>query len=271
MSVNGPPTGGGDGEVDLPSRILIVVPTLGRRIELLEQALRSIVDQPGERADIVMVVPSEAAEARACGLAAGAKICDDPGGLSAAINLGLAQACPNHTYGSWLNDDDLLAPGALQIATKALDNAPRAVLVFGYCDYIDELGRKIFTSRVGRLAPWLMTWGPDLVPQPGSMFRLEAFSRVGGLDTSLEFAMDLDLFLRMRRLGRILNTGRKLGAFRWHSTSMTVASRSRSLDESAEVKRRYLTPCIRLAAPLWEGPVRVATRIAAWRANSLSD
>jgi GT2 family glycosyltransferase len=255
------------------ARVLIVVPTLGDRVGMLEQTLRSIAGQQvaGRRAaDIVVVAPVQAEDARALARTFGATVVDDPGGLSAAINTGLGAAGPRHEYGNWIGDDDLLTAGSLSTTVAALDADPSAVAAFGYCDYIDDDGNRLFTSRAGRLAPWLMTWGPDLVPQPGALFRLDAVRSVGGIDPTLSYAMDLDLLLRLRRRGRLLNTRRTLASFRWHATSTTVANRTPSLDEAEMVKRRYLGPRTRVVAPFWERPVRGATRLAARRVNRLA-
>ena len=173
-------------------------------------------------------------------------------------------------YGNWIGDDDLLTPGSLVTAAAALDDNPTATVAFGYCDYIDGEGRRLFTSRAGRLAPWLMTWGPDLVPQPGALFRLEAVREVGMIDSSLSYAMDLDLLLRLRRVGGFVNTRTVLSAFRWHASSTTVANRTPSLDEAELVKRRYLSPWLRALALFWERPVRLATRLAARRVSRIT-
>ena len=251
-------------------RVLLVVPTLGRRPELLRQTLQSIADQTDCPTDVVLVCPQDAEVALKLAAEFGADVADDPGGMTAAINLGFERARPGHVYVNWIGDDDLLTPGSLAATTAALDADPSAVVAFGYCDYIDDAGRVLFSSRAGRFAPWLMTWGPDLVPQPGSLFRLDAVRAVGGLDPSLSYAMDLDLLLRLRRRGRFVNTRRTLSCFRWHPTSTTVANRTPSLAEAERVKRRYLTPARRRLAPLWEGPVRLATRLAARRVNRLA-
>jgi glycosyltransferase involved in cell wall biosynthesis len=270
MKVGSAMTGMTSADAAEQARVLIVVPTLGRRPAFLAQTLQSIREQKGESADIVVVVPPDAVEARQLAKEWGADIADDPGSLSAAVNVGWEFALPRHRYVNWIGDDDLLAPGALQIAADALDGDPAAVVAFGYCDYIDTEGRRLWTSRAGRFAPWLMTWGPDLVPQPGSLFRLSAVQKVGGVDETLCYAMDLDLLLRLRREGTFVNTRRTLSSFRWHPTSLVVANRSPSLAESERVKRRHLSATQRRVAVLWERPVRGATRLAARRLNRLA-
>ena len=215
--------------------------------------------------DLVAVLPAAAGDARELCAAYGAELVDDPGSLSGAVNVGLARADPGHVYGNWIGDDDLLAPGSLAVTSAALDADPAAVLAYGHCTYIDENGRPLWVSRAGRGAAWLLPWGPDLVPQPGMLFRLADFHAVGGLDESLVFAMDLDLLLRLRRRGRLVDVQVPVSSFRWHLTSITVSDRSSSLAESERVKHRYLPRPLRPLAPLWDLPVRVATRAAARR------
>ena len=164
---------------------------------------------------------------------------------------------------SWLGDDDLLLPGSLASTSAALDRTPEAVLAFGYCRYIDGQGRHLGTSRAGRIAPWLLVWGPDLVPQPGMLVRRTEWLAVGGLDESLSYAMDLDLLLRLRRRGRLLAVDRPVACFRWHPESLTVSGRSISSAEAEVVKRRYLPALARRSSWLWERPVRLVSAQAA--------
>jgi hypothetical protein len=198
----------------------------------------------------------------------GAAILDDPGSLTAAINVGLKHAKPWHDYVTEIGDDDLLTPGSLAITITALDANPSAVLAYGYCNYIDTNGCVIFTSRAGRIAPWLMSWGPNLVPLPGLVFRLSAIHKVGVFDANLKYSMDLDMYLRLRKIGKFINTGQILASFRWHPSSITVANRKTSLDEAQQVKRRYVSNMSRRIAPVWEIPVRIATKLAVNRVNA---
>jgi GT2 family glycosyltransferase len=246
------------------ARILLVIPTLGRRLEYLEQTLASVRAQ-STPADIVMVVPRGAERARAVGARYGAAHVDDPGSLSGAVNAGMGRAERRHAYANWLGDDDLLTPGSLAATADALDADRGASVAYGHCRYIDEQGRELWLNKAGRKASWLLPWGPDLVPQPGMLFRVADFRAVGGLDESLQFAMDLDLLLRLRAHGRFVDVARPVSCFRWHGTSLTVSDRTRSLAESERVKHRYLSPGVRRLAPLWDAPVRGATILAARR------
>ncbi len=215
-----------------------------------------------------MVTPRSASEARGLAGHIGAKVIDDPGGLSAAVNLGMAQAEYRHEYVNWLGDDDTLTNGSLAAVSRSLDANPRAPAAFGKCLYVDGADTPLWVSQAGRLAPLLLPWGPNLVPQPGMLIRRTAWQEVGGLDTSLEYSMDLDLLLRLKRHGRLVALPRIVSTFRWHAQSLTVSQRNASLTESELVKRRYLPKAVIPLAPAWEAPVRWATRRAAARVSA---
>jgi GT2 family glycosyltransferase len=249
------------------ARILLVVPTLGKRIDYLAQTLISVQSQ-GVAIDVVAVLPPGAHEARELLAGHNVSVLDDPGSLSGAVNAGLATASGRHIYGNWIGDDDLLAPGSLAATSSALDRHSAAALAYGQCTYIDESGGQLWVNKAGRKAVWLLPWGPDLIPQPGMLFRLADFRAVGGLDETLEFAMDLDLLLRLRSRGKFIDVGRPVSSFRWHSKSITVSDRAASLAESERVKHRYLPGALRVAAPLWDVPVRLATHLAARRVGA---
>ena len=248
------------------SRVLIVIPTLGERVDYLRQTLASIFDQDLPAA-VVVVLPDKAEEAAAVARQSGAKVLSDPGSMTLAINAGMAQADSEVDYVNWIGDDDLLEPGALQAAVDALDRAPEAVAAYGYCRYIDPDGRSLWISKAGRIAPWLMTWGPDLVPQPGMLIRAAAWREVGGLDTRLNFALDLDLLLKLRKQGDFICVPQTLSSFRWHPDSLTVSNRTASLDESEVVKRRHATSTQAFMITCLDPLVRLATRLAAKRLN----
>lgn len=250
------------------SSVVIVVPTIGERLDLLEQTLGSLSSQRPQAPDIVLVCPTKK---HIVDLAKqfGAETVKDPGtGLSGALNAGFEHAKPWHKYGGWLGDDDILRPGAVAAGLAALERTDGAVLAYGYCDYIDKRNRILFTNKTGNLAPMIMSWGPNLIPLMGILYDLKIAKEVGGYDESLKYSMDLDMWLRLKRRGKFVNTKKVLGAFRWHDTSTTVANRTTSLKEAAMVKRRYLPTSIRVFAPLWEVPVAWATYFAVRRVNA---
>lgn len=244
--------------------VLVVIATLGQRSDYLKKTLDSIIAQDYPVLDIVLVYPFKSKETKEIANNYNAASIDDPGSMSSAVNLGIKSAQKKHTYVTWIGDDDLLEEDAIKNSVALLEMKPKATASYGYCHYIDENGVRLFTNKAGRIAPWLMTWGPDLVPLPGSVFRVASLKKLDYIfDESLHYAMDLDLFLRLRKLGPLANVGRPVSSFRWHAASATVSNRKKSLSEAEMVKRRHLSNKVRVAAPLWEAPIRIATMLAA--------
>ncbi len=245
----------------------IVVPTLGRRPEYLEQCLLSI-RRAGD-AYVTLVAPAgfESRTLIASGLVD--EYFEDPGtGLADAINFGFTNMPESIELINWLGDDDLLYPEALAQSAEALDAHPEAVMVFGSCDYIDPSGNIVWTNRSGQWAVPLLRFGPDLIPQPGALFRKNAFKTVGGLSAKYDWAFDFDLFIKLSKVGKILFIGGTLSAFRWHTESLSVEFRSNSVLEASRVRISHLPRLLRPIAQLWEFPLRQATLIAGSRVSA---
>lgn len=238
----------------------IIVPTMGTRPEMLEQCLSSI--RAAGCGIIHVVIPDPGLVGHLLANGTVSAVVPDPGtGLAAAINAGVESLPDSVVYANWLGDDDLLTEGSVRTARTVLESDARTSLVFGACEYIDGTGRVIFRSSSGTWAPVLMYVGPQMVPQPGSLFRVAAFRAVGGLDTSYKFAFDLDLLMKLRRVGRFRYVNQTLSRFRWHSDSLSVGGRGGSVAEASEIRRRYLPPVLRQLSVLWEPLLR---RIILW-------
>lgn len=251
------------------SKVGIVVPTLGTRPEYLRQCLLSI-RKAGPA--FVLLVTKEAANADALqaeGLVD--SIVPDPGqGLPDAINLGIKKLPKEVEYINWLGDDDLLTQGSLLHSAAVLDDEPKTVLAFGSCDYMDERGYVVWRNKSGSWAVPLMQVGPDLIPQPGALFRRSAFDDVGGLSTDYSWAFDFDLFLKLSKRGQLRFVNKTLAKFRWHPESLSVEHRRKSVQEASRVRTKHLPVFLRPVSALWEWPVQAATLIAGNRVTALS-
>lgn len=244
------------------SGIGIVVPTLGKRPALLLQSLNSI--REAGSCTIILVAPAEfdASQLIEDGLA-DFKLDETGATLAGAIRQGFDALAGEVRYISWLGDDDLLRPGALNLTSHFLASHPRTSAVYGACDYIDELGEVVWKNRSGSWAAPLLRVGPDLVPQPGSLFRRSSYNQTGGLRTDLGWAFDLDIFLQLARFGRLSYLPQTLAAFRWHADSLSVGQRDGSVREASQVRREFLPNWLQPISPIWEAPVRWATHRAA--------
>lgn len=242
---------------------LIVLPTLGRRIDYLKKTLKSIESQTHKGYDLTLIYPLDNKEVQQLAKKYGATSVADPGGLSSALNVGIKTAKAHHKYISWIGDDDLLTEKSLELATEALDNNPDAPVAFGNCTYIDKDGKDLFISKAGKIVPWLMTWGPNLLPCPGSLFRKKDILKVGGFDEQNKHSMDLDIFLKLKKLGRFVYVNQTLAAFRWHDDSLSVGSRDAATKEAEAVKRKFTPAPLKVFTPIWFIPIRYASALAA--------
>ena len=239
----------------MSTRIGIVVPTMGTRPQFLLQSLASI--RSAGNVTIHIVAPESANLASVLDPNSYDALIVDPGmGLSAAIDAGLQSFSPNIEYINWLGDDDLLAESSLDHALTVLSGNPGIALVYGGCEYIDGEGKSLWLNKSGPYAKYLMRCGPQLIPQPGSLMRKDAFEKIGGLDHQYKWAFDLDLFIRLSRVGKLQFTPRTLAKFRWHDGSLSVSGRNGSVAEASKIRAAALPRGIRPLAPLWEAPIR---------------
>ena len=185
-------------------------------------------------------------------------------GLSLAEKIDEAfRALPDDCeYIGWLGDDDILLPGALETAANLLDQIPEVVMVYGGCDYISPTGEVLFTNSSSKFAAKLLSFGPQLIPQPGSLWRRDAFEKVGGLSGEFNLAFDFDLFLKLAKVGELRSIPQTLAQFRWHPDSLSVRRRCVSVSEASIVRRKHYKGPMRTLWPLWEPFVMLATWFA---------
>lgn len=250
-----------------PFRILVVIPTLGERLETIGRTLSSVQQQVGVQVDIVIVAKTKTPELSAIADRYLSRIIVHPGHISAAVNAGFAQANDAHRYAGWLGDDDMLRPGALASTSALMEHNPAAVVTYGSCDYIDINGKFLFNRRPPPQASALLQFVPGLIKQETCLFRLSALREVGGLDEKLKYTMDLDLLLRLRRIGSFIKADQVLAAFCWHPGSLTIANRKASLDEAQHVQGSHARGIIALLHSFWKLPVRYLFLAISWKIN----
>ena len=236
------------------NNIGIVVPTLGSRPEYLLEALESI--RNAGKCFIVIVAPIQADIDKVIDRSFFDELVEDPmQGLVEAINTGVRALPKQIEYFNWLGDDDTLTPNSLRMSSSPLKDDPEIVCVFGVCQYINQDGQPIYKNRSGRFAVPLLKFGPQLIPQPGALFRRTAFNKVGWLDPTYKCAFDLDLLLKLKGMGKLHYTPHQLSSFRWHSDSLSVRSRNVSVHEARKIRQKNLSRFFCLLSPSWELPL----------------
>jgi GT2 family glycosyltransferase len=158
------------------------------------------------------------------------------GGQADALNRGFART--SGEIMSYLNSDDLLLPGSLAYIARYFATHPDVDVVYGNRVLIDSGDRNVGAWILPGHDDAAMTM-VDFIPQETLFWRRRAWEAAGGLiDTSLHFAIDWDLLLRLRASGaKFAHVPRFLGAFRVHDAQKTTREQTVSEVECARLRR----------------------------------
>jgi glycosyltransferase involved in cell wall biosynthesis len=126
---------------------------------------------------------------------------------------------------AWLNSDDTYLPGTLQPVADFFNKNPEAGLLYGAAHYCDTDGAIIGRYRTDEFDFDRLAWF-NFICQPSAFFTKVAFREVGGLDESLHFAMDYDLWIRIGRRFSCHYLPWFLSIYRLHETSKTICNES---------------------------------------------
>lgn len=242
------------GKMQLPIKtnsVGFVVPTLGTRSKYLEECLDSILKASADY--IVVVAPKKVLLNPPWMPNSNTTIVwvEDPGtGLANAINVGLRELSKKVEYLTWLGDDDALHPEGLETLVATLNKDKNAVAAFGICDYVDEESRVFWSNDFGSLAVPLIRFGPNKIPQPGSLIRSSTLKKINFLNPNLKYAFDLEMFIKLSKIGKICYVPARVAKFRWHANSLSSGQSKESLLESSRVRvdqaSNLVKPLIRL-------------------------
>jgi glycosyltransferase involved in cell wall biosynthesis len=158
-------------------------------------------------------------------------------GYADALAKGFARASGDILC--WINASDMYLSGALDAARRVL--ADDLDMIFGDDFYIDGDSRVLSYSR---------GWVPDLLMatmyggwtplQDACFWRRGLYQNIGGIDRSLQFAADYDLFLRMALAGRTGYVPLTFSAFRRHSGQKSISGSVAYQEERRRVRAREI-------------------------------
>jgi hypothetical protein len=122
---------------------------------------------------------------------------------------------------AWLNSDDMFMPGALPFVADYFRRNPDVDVVYGHRVIVDENDGEIGRWILPPYNPESLTFF-DFIPQETLFWRRRAWEKVGGLDTTFQFALDWDLLVRFRDAGcNIVRLPYFTGIFRVHTQQKT--------------------------------------------------
>ena len=160
-------------------------------------------------------------------------------GQSHAINKGLERASGQLL--GWLNSDDYLMPDALFKLAAEYQSDTTCGAIVGSGHLIDQQGNVLYTPRhVPVTSESLFGWcfGNDFM-QPSCLFTRAAYETCGGIDETLNFALDVDYWMRIARKYRFAMLPDVLSASLSHPQAKTTSMRRRSHAEVAILCVRY--------------------------------
>jgi len=159
-------------------------------------------------------------------------------GLAAARNRGLRES--HGDFVTFLDADDCLLPGAVDVGAAALESLPGCAMVFGRCVMMGADGQLRPTPEQPRIehdhhAEFLRRnpiWMPAM-----AMLRRKAIESAGGFAEGFDAAADYDLYLRLSRAWPVHDHATLVAAYRKHGDNMS-GNASRMLRETLAVMRR---------------------------------
>lgn len=139
---------------------------------------------------------------------------------------------------AWLNSDDVyLDRSVVKDVVECFEAGADIVTGGGW--YLDEAGKRVeripvHPDRIGHDTLKHVDW----ILQPATFVRRELFISCP-IDTSLHFAFDWDLFIRLTAQATPTPLSRELAGYRRHGTGKTVSGGIRRQRELLAVTRRY--------------------------------
>jgi glycosyltransferase involved in cell wall biosynthesis len=159
-------------------------------------------------------------------------------GLSGARNTGIRHS--EGEYLVFLDADDRLLPGALEVGLWWFGAHPECAFVSGHFRYIDTDGSFLVQRDQNYVGDWnhyaALLMGNYIGMIAGAMFRRTVVESVGGFDTSMVACEDYDLYLRIARRFSVYSHTKVIAEYRQHEAS-TTRNRGTMLKATIEVLR----------------------------------
>jgi GT2 family glycosyltransferase len=172
-------------------------------------------------------------------------VSETDGGQSEAFNKGFNMA--KGKYLMWVNADDVLLPGSLKASANYISKNPNCDWIVGNTIFFNFHGKIIKCSRGSKWNDFANRGCFIPVFGPSCIFRSSILHEVGGLDESLFYSMDTDLWVRFRLKGyKYHRLDRYIWGFRIHSKSKTSETHlghriSKMQLEKKIIESRYCT------------------------------
>lgn len=223
----------------------MIVPTLGERPESLRRCLHSIRSQ-SVPCQVVVIATKSASDLCIDGDLFDEFIQLGRRGLSRAIRAGEEVLDKDIGIFGWLGDDDYLTPESLSLSSAKLKQVTDASFSTGAVVYENSAGETLRKHFPRRLPSFLLPYVPNQFAQPGSLFSRSAYKEVHGVDVGLNFSMDLDLFLKLSRIGKPAIVDEEVAHYVWDRGTLSSENIWAAELESIQTRLRHTPPPLKL-------------------------
>ena len=236
------------GSVDNSVPIAIIVPVFDPPVDFLRECLASVTTQQARNWQLIVVDDGSTDPNVVTFLDDFTETTtDDPritvvrgsnGGISAALNAGLAQVATTHV--GWLDHDDLLDPRCIETFSEVLaDSDPD--IVYSDEDKVDAKGRHFELYAKPDFSPELLMTQMYLCHF--TVFRSSILREIGGFRSQMDGAQDFDVALRMLpHVTSVEHIPLPLYHWRWwpQSTAQSIDAKPWALEATTRVQREFL-------------------------------
>lgn len=215
-------------------KLSIVIPTLNQ-CATLEDTILSIINQSYGNYEIILIDGGSSDNTHAIAHKYKEYISvyesKKDNGQSSAINRGFSYASGD-IY-AWLNSDDFYLPDAFRIVVDSYRNTDPFDILVGAGDIVSF--NAVFLKHINEMEmsyAQVLQWVDNKwLMQQSCFWRRELWNQVGGVDESLSLLMDIDLWLRLSRVGTTVTTSASLAAMRYYPSAKSSFMRNKVMEE----------------------------------------
>jgi glycosyltransferase involved in cell wall biosynthesis len=156
-------------------------------------------------------------------------------GQSEALNKGFRWA-KGEIIG-WLNSDDRYRVGCFEHIIQAFEDNPKVDIFYGDYLMVDETGKVLEIRREIEFSAFILLYHRILyIPTTATFFRRRVFEEGNWLNEKLQYAMDLEFFIRLSKRGYCFkHIPQLLADFRMQPNSKTCSSPNQQRLEHQQV------------------------------------
>lgn len=234
--------------------ISIVIPSFNEG-KHIEQTIVSIIEQTYKNVEIIIIDAASTDETVAIIKQYEQHIVywvsEADRGQAHAINKGL-EKCTGEIF-NWINSDDFLEPDALQTIVNCFESNKKTEVVCGFTRcFFDQGNTTSHEYRMGVKPTVAETIAAVEMNQPGSFYRTSIIKEIGGVNESLRYVFDDELWFRyLCKYGtqNVVISDRKFAQFRLHDSSKSVGEGFTLFGK--EINALYIDILNNIDAPIW--------------------